>query len=242
MPTHQSDDPIVRRAREAWARVKRDENWNDWIVIGEGLLAGSAECMRLAGTNTPRGRGYNTHMSHWLKANGLADLDGGDRSRLYECMAHRAEIEEWRAKLRPEQRLQFNHPSTVLRRWKASQREERKPATSAKQTKPATSAKPLAEMFEDISRFKVKDIGDAIVANVGRNYALAIADQILKALKRQEAKEAKHTKPATDSPEPSPDPSPEPSPEQVQRVGEVIEEHERKKCEARRAKRQASKP
>ena len=47
-------------------------------------------------------------------------MDKGDRSRLYAVMDNLPMIEEWRQRLTITERLKFNHPNAVLRKWKAS--------------------------------------------------------------------------------------------------------------------------
>jgi hypothetical protein len=76
--------------------------------------------MRLAYTNEPRGRAYNEAFSKWLAENGFADVDKGTRSRLAEIMVNRPAIEAWRATLASNGRQRINHPSSVWRKWQAS--------------------------------------------------------------------------------------------------------------------------
>jgi hypothetical protein len=76
--------------------------------------------MREARTNQPVGRRFNEAFGKWLALHGFERLDKGDRSRLIECLRHRAEIEAWRSTLPLNKRLALNHPSAVIRCWKAS--------------------------------------------------------------------------------------------------------------------------
>jgi hypothetical protein len=109
---------LVSIGQEAWSRLVSCQSWNDWILVGNALFAGRAEAMRTAHTNKPEGRRYNEEFGYWLKANGFDVIDKSTRSRLFECLAHRNEIETWRATLTTSQRLELNHPAVVLRRWK----------------------------------------------------------------------------------------------------------------------------
>jgi hypothetical protein len=108
----------VRMGQEAMARKRR--GWADWIAIGEALQVGRAEVMRDTRTNQPIGRRYENAMAEWLVANGFKEIDKRVRSRLLECLQHLAEIEQWLSRLTDSERFRFNHPDTVLRRWKAS--------------------------------------------------------------------------------------------------------------------------
>jgi hypothetical protein len=108
----------VRVGQEAMARKRR--GWADWIAIGEALQVGRAEVMRDVHTNQPVGRRYEKAMAEWLVANGFKEIDKGVRSRLLECLQHRTEIDQWLSRLTGSERFRFNHPNTVLKRWKGS--------------------------------------------------------------------------------------------------------------------------
>jgi hypothetical protein len=108
----------VRLGQEAMARLRR--TWDDWIAIGEALQFGQTEVMRAVKTNQPTGFRYEKAMGEWLSANGFKDIDKATRSRLLECVRHRNEIETWRASLTDAERFRFNHPNTVIRKWKAA--------------------------------------------------------------------------------------------------------------------------
>jgi hypothetical protein len=110
----------IKRGQEAWLRHKEDATWNDWMAIGQALSIGREDAMAAAGTNAPVGSRYNVEFGNWLVRHKFDDIDKGDRSRLFDIMANLPAIEEWRHGLPQNQRLKFNHPSTVLRRWKAA--------------------------------------------------------------------------------------------------------------------------
>lgn len=112
----------VERGREAWRRLKTDSTWDDWVVVGTALDIGRTECMRRAGSNHPIGRAYNEAFSAWLARNEFADIDKGTRSRLLDCIEHRAEVESWRASLKLDERLRLNHPNSVWRRWQSARK------------------------------------------------------------------------------------------------------------------------
>src|SRR6516162_9544606 len=59
-------------------------------------------------------------MGDWLIANGFKEINKATRSQLLDCLKQRAEIEKWRSQLTDSERFKFNHPDTVLRKWKAS--------------------------------------------------------------------------------------------------------------------------
>ena len=108
----------VRVGQGAMARKRR--GWADWIAIGEALQVGRVEVMRDVHTNQPVGRRYEKAMAEWLVANGFKEIDKGVRSRLLECLQHRAEVDQWLSRLTDSERFRFNHPNTVAKRWKGS--------------------------------------------------------------------------------------------------------------------------
>jgi hypothetical protein len=124
----------IEHGRQAWKRIRSDSTYEDWMAVGQALDIGRSECMRTAGTNEPRGRGYNEAYSSWLSEYGFADIDKGTRSRLAECMANRSAIEAWRQALSLTERLRLNHPNGVIRKWRAA-------TTVSAKTSPTT--KPL---------------------------------------------------------------------------------------------------
>jgi hypothetical protein len=75
--------------------------------------------MRAAQSNEPKGKRYEKIMGEWLLAHSFHVINKGTRNRLLECLQHRRAIEKWRATLTEGERFRFNHPDTVLRKWKA---------------------------------------------------------------------------------------------------------------------------
>lgn len=110
------DDVTVQRGREAMERQRC--GFEDWLLVAAALAVGRTEAMRSAHSNAPVGRRYEQEMGRWLIANGFQEIDKGARSRLLQCLEHREEIERWRATLTASERLKYNHPQTVLARWK----------------------------------------------------------------------------------------------------------------------------
>ena len=111
-------DEIVRRGQEALQRLRR--SYDDWMDIAEALAVGRAEVMAAAHTNQPTGKRYAKAMGEWLLARSFHLINEGTRNRLLECLQHRNEIEKWRAGLTDAERFRFNHPDTVLRKWKTA--------------------------------------------------------------------------------------------------------------------------
>jgi hypothetical protein len=101
--------------------IKR-QNFHDWQQVAESLSIGEKLCAELAGGT--RGAQYARFYSVWLRKNGLAGIDHGDRSRLKYYREHASEIDAWRNSLSEDKRRRVNHPRSVIRGyrlWKASQ-------------------------------------------------------------------------------------------------------------------------
>jgi hypothetical protein len=122
-------DAYIRSGQQAWERVKKDATYNDWLAIGEALEIGRADAMADAKTNKPEGARYNKLFGEWLASYGFNDIDKAVRSKLFDILANRAAIDAWRADLPVSERLRYNSPSAVWRRWQASL--ETKPATDS---------------------------------------------------------------------------------------------------------------
>lgn len=111
-------DRVSRLGSEAWKRLKKTKDYNDWLKVGEALQCGREWAMRQAQANKPEGKAYNMAFSEWLQRYKLDDMDKGDRSRLFQVMDALPQIEEWRRTLTLTERLKLNHPNAVLRKFK----------------------------------------------------------------------------------------------------------------------------
>jgi hypothetical protein len=169
------EDVCERRIRQgvaAWGRLRRDNNWHDWMCLGEALQIGRDWAMNQAGTNKPVGKGYNLVMGEWLKKHKLDTLDKGERSRLLDCIDNRASIEEWRKTLTLTARLKYNHPTAVLRRWQAFIEPEPRADDGSVEPKP-TLRDSVRNLSEDVDG-KAREI-DALKAHIEELEARAAA-------------------------------------------------------------------
>lgn len=119
-------DP-VELGREAWQRRKADGRncWDDWRLIGQALLVGRKEAMRLAKKDRPAGRKYNELVGNWVQMHGFAEIDKSDRAKLLSIVEKLDEVEAWRATLTDSQRATLNHPSSIWRAWLCPRRGNR---------------------------------------------------------------------------------------------------------------------
>jgi hypothetical protein len=121
-----NSEQIGHDAMVAWNRIKRAQGrmWGDWMILGEGLLAGRQWAMRQAGCNKPEGKGYVVAFSEWLKRYKLDDMDKSDRAKLLKLMEERIAVEEWRTTLPEHERRNLNNPTGVWRKWQANTRQK----------------------------------------------------------------------------------------------------------------------
>jgi hypothetical protein len=99
-----------------------------------------------AHTNEPSGARYQAVFGEWLQTTGLHEIDKATRSRLFDCLAHRTEIEAWRQQLPLNKRLQFNHPDSVWHNWQRS--------TVAGKATLTKRLSPIAKYKEEVARLE----------------------------------------------------------------------------------------
>jgi hypothetical protein len=147
-----------------------------------------------------QGGRFEKAMGDWLIANGFKEINKATRSQLLDCLKHRAEIEKWRSQLTDSERWKFNHPDTVLKKWKASivvsDPNEPKPPSPMQKLKDE-----LVAVVEERDRYKrevecgggdlwrktdrVKDISKVMINELGKIKAEKVAREILEALKAE---------------------------------------------------------
>jgi hypothetical protein len=195
-------EDLIRYGQEAWNRLRDNSTFANWSFVGAAHVLGRAEAMRDAHTNKPEGRGYNAAFAAWARKFGFADLDKGDRARLFNVMDNLKEIAAWLEKLPLKERLRLNHPSSVWRRWKA--------ATTTPKADAEPKASPMQKLKDELvaaveerDRYKrevergggdlwtpedkPKDIARIIVGKLTRRKAESVAREILAALKEKAA-------------------------------------------------------
>jgi hypothetical protein len=186
-------EQTIQIGQAAWQRLTGVQTWQDWLLVGDALITGRAEAMSTAHTNRPEGKLYNKEYGIWLEAHDFAAIDKGTRSRLLECIEHRAEIEAWRATLTTTQRLAFNHPVTILRRWRSKTAVPDQSAV-AKVSHTAKLKASIAELEEQCFRLKresehgggdlwsrndtAKDIARVLFSQFSRSKAGAVAQEL----------------------------------------------------------------
>jgi hypothetical protein len=145
-------DRVSRLGTEAWKRLKKTKDYNDWLKVGEALTVGREWAMSQAQTNKPEGKAYIMAFAEWMMQYKLNDMDKGDRSRLFNVMEALPQIEEWRRTLTMTERLKLNHPNAVLRKWKAAW-EVPDPNKPNKRAKPGLRES-VAELSEQVLQLR----------------------------------------------------------------------------------------
>ena len=145
-------DHLGKAMQAAWSRVKKVQTrmWSDWMAIGEGLMEGRNWAMRVAGVNTPQGRGYVVAYAEWLMRYKVNDMDKSVRAKLLKIMEERAAVEEWRQTLPQSDRMKVNNPDVTWRRFVA--------ATKVAVPKPRSKEAGRAQAEIDQGRERIEEL------------------------------------------------------------------------------------
>ena len=110
----------------AMLQQTRVRSWDLWMTVAESLWILRLKVIYAIGGQLPVGRTYNLAFGEAMHLFGLY-TDKATRSRLFDCLEHRSEIESWRASLDPAERRKLTHPASVWRHWKASRQQSNSP-------------------------------------------------------------------------------------------------------------------
>jgi hypothetical protein len=115
---------VIKAGSEALNLLQqtRTRSWELWVVVGTALLLLRDKVQRATGSPRPIGKTYNSVLSELLSRFDLV-MDGATRTRLFDLLEHRLEVEWWRNALTPDRARTFTHPNSVWRAWKASQQQ-----------------------------------------------------------------------------------------------------------------------
>jgi hypothetical protein len=111
-------DARILKGRDACSRLLTRETFEDWLTVGIALALLRDSAMHRAGANKPEGGRYRREIAKQLRLYAFDRVDKAVRSAAITCAENRDEILAWIAK--DESRAAFNHPTVVLRRWRAS--------------------------------------------------------------------------------------------------------------------------
>jgi hypothetical protein len=114
-----------RRAAKAVAGLSQGNRFDDWVAIGEGLLAGREWAMQKAGVATPYGQHYNAELTDWRARNAWSQdprLKHPTGVNAIWVVENLVAIEAWRRSLSDDERDGYNHPSTIRREFAKAQK------------------------------------------------------------------------------------------------------------------------
>jgi hypothetical protein len=157
---------VVERGKKAWSDKTAGKDWEEWKAIGFALEIGRREVMKLCHINRPEDGGalYSRVYGEWLSREGFSMIDKAARARLMKCIDNLIAIEKWRMTLSLDERVRYNHPSTVLRKFEAAGKDGNK--GEPRVNKKDEAIRELQEELDEANR-KLAD-GEFVDAEVER--------------------------------------------------------------------------
>jgi hypothetical protein len=162
LPFSEASLDIIRDSHKAFDQLDRqaEKSWEYYKRAGAGFILIRQLAMREAGTNRPFGRLYTAAYAKLLAASKLDERvkDKADRQKLLMVMDNVDAIEEWRKKQDPEGK-RWTHPSTIWKKWQASQVPPRKYEGKAPAVKEITEealTDKVANLRTENSRLKIE--------------------------------------------------------------------------------------
>lgn len=121
-----TDADAVIEAKKAWKRIQRNGSklWDDWEWLRRAMSIGRKHALDVSGSSSPKGSRYSRAFNEWLDKNDLDEVHETTRAALLKIDDDWEVVVEWRAKLKEDERLQWNHPVTVWKKFGAHQRRE----------------------------------------------------------------------------------------------------------------------
>jgi len=206
-----SEREVLAKDRARWKKLGAGAHLDEWLEFGPGLMIRRRLAMKLANTNKPEGRGYNTAMGRLMLHDGMSWQDNTLKKSMSAVLwlnddpERLIALRELRETMSPGERSRLNSPITARQRVekvliaRAGGTEEKvrqSPVANLKRDK-VELQRQLADMEErlaaaeardgslfDLKRDKPDDIAKAIVANVSEGKAKTIAEHILAACKK----------------------------------------------------------
>jgi hypothetical protein len=87
---------FIAEAQSAWARIRGNATFGDWLAIANALAIGRAYAMKLAKAKKPQGKRYVAAIGSWLRTYGLDGINAQERNRTLQLLDNLAAIEVWR--------------------------------------------------------------------------------------------------------------------------------------------------
>jgi hypothetical protein len=177
----ESDRAKFERGAECLKRLQEGRAFDDWVVIGEGLLAVRDTVMKVLRLKKPRGGYYNDAFGKICKQTAYADMPKDERSNLLYCMDNLATIEKMRADWTPSERANVCHPDSMRKRLRAfagdpqaSNKEPRKSAMATLKEEYVSATAKIARLQEIVNQGSTFSARDTY-----KDLAQYLADRIL---------------------------------------------------------------
>lgn len=191
---------LEREGDAALDRIKRGQQWLDWIAIGEWLVFGRNKAMHRAGTNQPAGATYNKAFGAWLDEHAkLRGIDKATRNHVMWAADNRVELDSWRATLAENVRSALNHPTATKRRYEAATRTASSMAPKAASAKEKFEAELLRLEGENAKLKRQLDDGDGSLFDLKQTKVETIAEIIADTLRATPSRMAALTKAIADA-------------------------------------------
>jgi hypothetical protein len=121
MSTTKIRNPSLQLASGTWKRRSgSDLSFDEWITVAIGLKAAREIALKKSGRSTAVGGIYNKAVGDVLRQYELDGIKKGDRSDALKMLINIQDIRNWRESLPPSVRAKMNHPSAILKRWRAA--------------------------------------------------------------------------------------------------------------------------
>jgi hypothetical protein len=116
---HERRRERIAAGRTAWAALQKHEHFGQWLAVADALVAIREEAMEQACTNRPQGPPYRAAFKAIVeqKETWAVAIDDTVRAHCYWLVDNLPAVQRWREGLSFKQRDEWNHPSTVKRRY-----------------------------------------------------------------------------------------------------------------------------
>jgi hypothetical protein len=177
--THSNLDEIIATGAATYALIKMqdqqhlDDNrqrYGHWVEIAKAVAAVSHNALTLAGTNNRMNPQYATTFSKLLDEHGFAGMESTLRANLLRLMENFSEIEAYRATLTEKQRLRWNNPVYLLRKWDASKNPKPKRSNKSNDDKINAQRVEIERLQRENAKLRkeVKDLMDTALTGLFR--------------------------------------------------------------------------
>jgi septal ring factor EnvC (AmiA/AmiB activator) len=175
----------IRKAAQAVSGLSKGNTFDDWLAIGEGLLALREEALQAAGVATPHGPNYKRERARvYARETWTRDprLKHPTDSNAIWMAINIVAIQAWRATLTPDERDSYNHPFSVQRAFKTAQQGATGVGSSRRRASGSSAAvqhlqQQIAALQQEIANLKT------MLGSLPDDYMAAQA-QLLEALQR----------------------------------------------------------